>query len=84
MHGAARVVKVLKSHPQDVYWQGLRQFTAMLGIQLKGVFRQMVEIQNVWLNRNAFAEILGIRLQHTIGGAVAGDAKQCEQCDAAN
>ena len=41
MHGAAGVVKVFKSHPQDVYWQGLRQFSAMLGIELKGVFRQL-------------------------------------------
>ena len=41
MDGAAVVVKIFKSHAQDVYQQGLRQFTAMLGIELKGVFRQL-------------------------------------------
>jgi hypothetical protein len=28
----------------------------------RNVFSQMPEISNVWLNRQAFAEILGIRL----------------------
>jgi len=35
------VVKVFKSHTQDFYWQSLWQFTAVLGVELKAMFRQL-------------------------------------------
>jgi hypothetical protein len=35
----------------------------------------MPEIKNVGLNRQAFAEILGIRLQNTEAAAVAADTQ---------
>jgi hypothetical protein len=41
----------------------------------RDVFRQMPEIKNVGLNRQALTEILGIRLQNTEAAAVAGDTK---------
>ena len=43
----------------------------------RDVFLQMPEISNARLNRQAFAEILGIRLKNTEAGAVATDTKQC-------
>ena len=36
----------------------------------RGVLRQVAEIKNVRLDRQAFAKILGIRLQYAIGSAV--------------
>jgi hypothetical protein len=175
LRGATVVVKVFKSHTQDLYWQGLRQFTAVLGVELKAmfgqlglrslagtakftvhgsfhndpgsvligghgdfevhiavrriharylekcsrhmehlklsarsrrvgeddgvlrptengvhtnflggnvgnrdVFRQMAEISNVRFNRQAFAKILGTRLDNTEAAAVAADTKQRE------
>jgi hypothetical protein len=48
----------------------------------RDVFLQMPEISNVRLNRQAFAEILGIRLQNTDAAAVAGDNKQRQQSQA--
>jgi len=35
----------------------------------------MAEIKNVRLDRQAFAKILRIRLQHAIGGAVAANTQ---------
>ena len=35
------MVKVFKSHTQDLYWQSLRQFTAVLGVELEGMFREL-------------------------------------------
>ncbi len=37
----------------------------------RDVLRQMPEIKNVRLDRQAFAKILWIRLQNAIGGAIA-------------
>src|SRR6267142_5716562 len=50
----------------------------------RDVFRDMAEIKNVRLKRQALAEILGIRLHNAVAAAVAGDTKQREQCHAAN
>ena len=41
----------------------------------RDVLRQMAEIKNVRLDRQAFAKILRIRLQYAIGGAVAADTQ---------
>src|ERR1700675_3400857 len=45
------------------------------------VFRDVAEIQDVRLNRQAFAEVLRIRLHNPVAPAVAGGTKQSEQCD---
>ena len=41
VRGAAGVVKVFKGHTQDRYWQRLRQFTAVLGVESEAVFHQL-------------------------------------------
>ena len=41
----------------------------------RDVLRQMAEIKSVRLDRQAFAKILRIRLQHAIGGAVAANTQ---------
>jgi len=45
------------------------------------VFRDVPEIENVRLNRQALAKILGIRLHNPVAATVAGGTKQGEQCD---
>ena len=39
LHGTTVVVKIFEGHPQDLHWQGYRQFTAVLGVELKAMFR---------------------------------------------
>ena len=39
--GTTVVFEIFKGHAQDCHWQGLRQFTAMLGVELKPMFRQL-------------------------------------------
>jgi hypothetical protein len=48
------------------------------------VFLQVAEISNARLDRQAFTEVLGIRLKNTIVGTITGGTKQREQYDAAN
>jgi hypothetical protein len=48
------------------------------------VFLQVAEISDVRLDRQAFAEVLGIRLKNTIVGTITGGTKQSEQYHAAN
>jgi hypothetical protein len=50
----------------------------------RDVFLQTAELSEVRLDRQAFTEVLGIRLQNTIVGTVAGGTKQSEQYHAAN
>jgi hypothetical protein len=50
----------------------------------RDVFLQMAEISEALLDRQAFTEVLGIRLQNTIFGTVAGGRKQSEQYHSAN
>jgi hypothetical protein len=48
------------------------------------VFLQVAAISNARLDRQAFTEVLGIRLKNTIVGTITGGTKQREQYDAAN
>ena len=41
LRGTAAVVEILEGHPQDLDWQGYWQFAAVLGIELKAMFRQL-------------------------------------------
>jgi hypothetical protein len=41
LRGTTVVFEIFKGHAQDCHWQGLRQFTAMLGVELKPMFRQL-------------------------------------------
>jgi|SRR5712664_352302 len=44
------------------------------------VFRDVPEIENVRLNRQALAKILGIRLHNPVAATVAGGTKQGGEC----
>src|SRR5882672_8528817 len=41
VNGAATVVKILKSHAKHRDWPGLRQFTAVTGVERKAMFLQL-------------------------------------------
>jgi hypothetical protein len=48
------------------------------------VFRQVPEIKNIRLERDALAEILGVRLQNSVATAVAAHNKHSQQSHAAH